>query len=477
MRLLPQRRHTRAGGRGAVVCPLASALTAISLITSTLSLLAQGPSKQVSQQQVLPGFRIAATVTHLKLLLDDGPPAIEIITTAPVTPKISKLDDPMRLVIDLPNTNMSVSRKQVPVQGEDISAIRLELNAANPPLVHVEVDLRKPMDFTWESAGNRLLVRLHTIDVKLKPTSAPIDAVDLSNVVPVDRLASGASITASSDTTVLRLRHGGDFFVCPRTTVAVSHSRNGPDMMLAISTGALEAHVTLDNSADEVITPDFRILLRGPGKFDYAIRADSHGNTCVRTLPGNTSSAIIYELAGDGTFEFQPRDQIIFHQGRLSPEDTALHSGSDRGSDTILPVDCGCPPPSAPPPVLLASNADASGRPDPETTSSSSLTGPAAPSEAEPSRDATAATKFPDPGVEMPKLPVYLKDQPHASAEATLTFTPTPSETFTAPLPLSSRPAPSAITALPPPVPTQERAPAHKKRFEGVRHFFAKIFG
>jgi hypothetical protein len=383
----------------------------------------------------------------------------------------------MRLVIDLPNTNMSVSHKQVPVQGEDISSIRLELNAANPPTVHVEVDLRKPMDYTWESAGNRLLVRLHAIDLKLKPASAPIAPVDLGNVVPVDRLASGASITASSDTTVLRLRHGGDFFVCPRTTVAVTHSRSGPDMMLALSTGALEAHVTLDNSADEVITPDFRILLRGPGKFDYAIRADSQGNTCVRTLPGNTSSAIIYELQGDGKFEFQPRDQIIFHSGRLSPEDTALHSGSEQGSDTILPVECGCPPPAAPPPVLLASNADESGRPDPERTSSPVLAGPAAPSESEAPREASAATKFPDPGVEMPKLPVYLKDQPHASAEATLTFTPSPSQTFTAPLPLSSRLTPSPITALPPPDPTQDRAPAHKRRFEGVRHFFAKIFG
>ncbi len=472
MRLLPQRRHTRAGGFGLIVCSLTTALTAISLFTSPALPLAQDPSKQGSQEE-LPRFRTSATVTHLKLLLDDGPPAIEIITTAPVSPRISKLD-PMRLLIDLPNTNMSVSHKLVPVEGQDISAIRLELNAANPPTVHVEVDLRKPMDYTWEAAGNRLLVRLHTIDVKLKPASAPVDSIDLSNIVPVDRLASGASITASSDTTVLRLRRGGDFFVCPRTTVSVTHSRNGPDMMLAISTGALEAHVTLDNSADEVITPDFRILLRGPGKFDYAIRADSQGNTCVRTLPGNTSSAIIYELTGDGTFEFQPRDQIIFHAGRLSPEDTALHSGSTMVSDTILPVDCGCPPPTAPPPVLLASNADASGRSDPERTSSSSLTGPAAPSETEPSQEATAATKFPDPGVEMPKLPVYLKDQPHASAEATLTFTP--SQTFTAPLPLSSRLTPSPVMPLPPPVPPQERVPAHKKRFEGVRHFFARIF-
>ncbi len=190
MRLRPQRRHIRAGGRGLVVCSVTTVFVAFSVFAFPLLLLGRGPSEQGSHQE-LQSFRISATVIHLKLLLSDGPPAIEIITTAPVSPKISKLDGPMRLVIDLPNTNMSVARKLVPVEGQDVSAIRLELNATNPPLVHVEVDLRKPMDYTWESAGNRLLVSLHAVAAKLAPASAPIDAVDLSNVVPVDRLAVG----------------------------------------------------------------------------------------------------------------------------------------------------------------------------------------------------------------------------------------------------------------------------------------------
>src|SRR5580658_6156512 len=465
MRLLPHRRHIRARGCGVAVCSLAAAVTAISLFASSILLLAQVPSRQASQED-LPRFRVSATVTHLKLLLDDGPPAIEIITTAPVTPAISKLADPMRLVIDLPNTNMSVSHKQVPVQGEDISSIRLELNAANPPTVHVEVDLRKPMDYTWESAGNRLLVRRHAIDLKLTPASAPIAPVDLGNVVPVDRLASGASITASSDTTVLRLRHGGDFFVCPRTTVAVTHSRSGPDMMLALSTGALEAHVTLDNSADEVITPDFRILLRGPGEFDYAIRADSQGNTCVRTLPGNTSQAIIYELMGDGKYEFQPRDQIVFHAGRLSSEDTAFHGASPDGNDTILPVECGCPPPPQPP-VLLASGAAAGEGVDASAqgSSSASVKEPSSASlGTEPSLEAATGTKLRGAGADTAELPDWQRNLPHAKAEATLTFTPSGYRSAGA-LPVSSRPAPIPMAALPPPLPTQERAPVKHKRF------------
>src|SRR6202167_5539707 len=359
MRVQLQRRHTRDAGRSRIVCSAAvTLLAAISLLSSPLQLRGGNPTQHESDQEV-PTSQTAATVVHFNVFLKDGTPAVEIITTAPVKPKITKLDEPMRLAIDLPNTNMSVPRKLVQVKSQDVSAIRLELSATDPPQVHVEIDLLKPLDYTWESAGNRLLVQLRAIAAKSQPALPPIAAVDYTNVVPVDRVPSGSSVTALSDTTVMRLRRGGDFYVCPRTTVSVNRSRNGPDLMLAIGVGALETHITLGDSTDEVVTPDFRILLRGPGEFDYAIRADAQGNTCVRTLPGNTSSAIIYELMGNGRFEFQPKDQIVFHGGRLNPEDTALHSAS--GDNTILPVDWGCPPP--PRPMLLASNAAAEEEP------------------------------------------------------------------------------------------------------------------
>jgi AMIN domain len=471
MRAPRQLRHTRDKGCGLFLCSVTTLLAAIALFTFPLLLLGRSRSSHKSHEE-LPGSQTVATVLRVKLLLNNGTPAVEIVTTAPVNPRISKLDEPMRLVIDLPNANMSVPRKLIPLESQDVSAIRLELSATDPPLVHMEVDLRKPMEYTWEAAGNRLLVRLRAIDGKLSPVSATIDAVG-SNVVPVDRLASGASVTASSDTTVLRLRRGGDFYVCPRTAVSVTRSRNGPDLMLAISGGALETHVTLENSADEVITPDFRILLRGPGEFHYAIRTDPQGNTCVRTLPGNTSSAIIYELMGDGKFEVQPQDQLVFHGGRLSPEDTALHSASANGGYTILPVECGCAPPARP--VLLASTRAEGELSDPSSQKSSSLppSGPAsAPSETQPSAETIAGAKLPAPGVEIPELNAWLRDQPHVEVEATLVYQPSPS--LGTALPLSARRTPSPMMVLPPPVPTREVR--HKRMFDSVRHFFGKIF-
>jgi hypothetical protein len=108
-------------------------------------------------------------------------------------------------------------------------------------------------------------------------------------------------------------------------------------MMLAVSTGALETHYTLERTTDSILTPDFRILLRGPGEFHYAITVDSRGNACVRTLPLNTGRLTVSELIGNGEHEVSSGDQIIFHAGRFTDIDTASTES------------CGCSAPAAPP--------------------------------------------------------------------------------------------------------------------------------
>ncbi|MFY9560942.1 MAG: AMIN domain-containing protein [Terriglobales bacterium] len=418
-----------------------------------------------------------SSIKSFQIVQEKDGPAVEILSTKPLIPSIQAISDPPRLVIDLPNTRLDTRQKRISVQANQISTLRADQFQQNPPVARVVVDLLAPRAYTWAAAGNRLVVHLGKnppTDANKSPFQAPTVLSLTSAPQPVavarptgplavagNSLASGSSITAGADTAVLSLARGGEVHVCPGTTVSVTPSQTGHNVMLGVNIGALEAHYSLDASSDSVITPDFRILLPGPGEFHYAISTDTHGNTCVRALPGNTASAIVSELLGDRSYQVKATDQLVFHSGQLDRVDMAV------------PLECGCPPPRQP--VLRAGNdppAIGEAQPPPSTEAAR------AESAASDGLAAAAPAEAPPAANEL-----------HVQVEAPFVFhatgpPPAPVEDVRA-LPLDSRSlaAPASSAPLPPPgrgkkpAGTEMPAAAPRRGFFGkLRGFFAAIF-
>ncbi|MGB7601265.1 MAG: AMIN domain-containing protein [Candidatus Sulfotelmatobacter sp.] len=319
---------------------------------------------QPAAKQESPVKTEITVVTSVRVVIERGAPALEILSTQPAVPSIQYLKSPPRLVVDLLHARLGLPHKRddlmQDVQQKNILAIRAEQFQENPPIARIVLDLLAPYSYTWDEAGNRLMVRLRAAeDHAAKKASHPQSPTTLSlrgktpEIVPASegagditvegsQIAAGSSLTTAQDTTVLRLSRGGGVRICPRTTVSVTPSKNANDLMLGMSNGALETHYTLKASADTVLTPDFRILFAGPGEFDFAVSTDSHGNTCVRGLTGNGSSATVAELLGDRTYQVKPNEQAVFRAGQI-----------DR-VDHNVPLECGCPPPT---PVMRTESA------------------------------------------------------------------------------------------------------------------------
>ena len=135
-------------------------------------------------------------------------------------------------------------RKRIPVLQENILTLRTEQYQKDPPVARIVLDLLVPYGYTWDVAGNRLMVRLKPPNepkLQCRPNAAnkqspsqPPQALSLAPaaapaVVPVTsgvgevvlagkRFAAGSSLTAGSETAVLHLSRGGEVRVCPGTT-------------------------------------------------------------------------------------------------------------------------------------------------------------------------------------------------------------------------------------------------------------------
>jgi len=472
----------RAGTELAGLWLLAGFLTIPGAAQSRPQLLASTDPQQVP----------AAIVRTVQVLAGPDGPAVEILSSRPLVPSISRLENPPRLAIDLPNARLLSNRKRIDFHDEGISEVRVDQYQKTPPITRVVVDLIKPATYTWDAAGNRLVVRLRGLEeATAKPPSVPAftpgaqpAAVPLSPgssgavMLAGSRVAAGSSVTAGSDAAILRLGRGGEVRVCPRTTVSVTPSQAGHALMFGMSTGALEAHYNLDASADSILTPDFRILLPGPGEFDYAVSADSRGNTCIQALSGNTASAIVSELLGDGTYQVKPSEQIVFHSGRLNLVDTAV------------PASCGCPAPTIP--VMRASMAQRV--PEANMPAAMRLAPPA--NEAKPTVTPAQlkAGSAPSSQVtlsvisqETAPLPPSKPNDIHVQVEAPFVFRaqdvpasnprpqPAPVPDAAEFLPVSDRVQPALLPSavLPPPA----AHPQHHGFFGKVKSFFAAIFG
>jgi hypothetical protein len=247
-------------------------------------------------------------------------------------------------------------------------------------------------------------------------------------------IASSGTITAGTNTAQVTLPYRGTLLVCASTTVKLAADSSvpageTPGLLLAIDHGAIETSFAIGRNADVVMTPDFRILIGGPGSSELKIRLGDGGDTCIDNSGANAPYVVVTSLFDSGLYRVQPGQRVMFQHG-------SLREVVDEEKEP-----CGCP------------------------------AAPASP----------AANEFPlaqSEGLAPTPAPKAASQQPGApssQAAPPLVYMGTDQAAQTATLP------PQSAAATPVPAPqAAPSAPAKKKKpdvFTRIGHFFRRLFG
>jgi hypothetical protein len=256
-------------------------------------------------------------------------------------------------------------------------------------------------------------------------------------------IGASGSVTAGAKTTEVILPHRGVLRVCASTTVKLASDTSvpageTPGLVMGLDRGALEASFATGQNADVLLTPDFRILITGPGSADVKIRLGEHGDTCVDNAGVSAPYVLVSSVFEGGAYRVQGGERVMLQHGSVHEVVTGEKES------------CGCPPPT---------NSDAPpGTNEFPLAQSEGLTPTPPPIAAAP--QVGAQSKAPDAAI---------TTMEHNAA------TVTPEQQEKAETPQSAVPA--VASEQPAPVPQKPAKKSHPAFTARIWNFFRRIFG
>jgi hypothetical protein len=152
-------------------------------------------------------------------------------------------------------------------------------------------------------------------------------------------IASSGAVTAGPETAQVTLPYRGTLRVCASTTVKLAADSSVgageiPGLLMAMDHGAVEASFATGRDSDILMTPDFRILIGGPGAAEVKVRLGANGDTCVDNAGVDAPYVLITSLFNGGAYRVQSGQRVMFQHG-------SLQAVVDQEKEP-----CGCPPPA-----------------------------------------------------------------------------------------------------------------------------------
>ena len=105
--------------------------------------------------------------------------SVEITARGQLTPQLSTLNRPERVVLDLPNTVMATAQSRISVDGDGVKGVRVGMDGQKPPTTRVVIDLERACRYELVPGSDHKLV------LKLHPASAQAARKPAASTAPL----------------------------------------------------------------------------------------------------------------------------------------------------------------------------------------------------------------------------------------------------------------------------------------------------
>jgi Tfp pilus assembly protein PilP len=127
---------------------------------------------------------------------------IEISSTQAVTPQVTKLTSPDRLLVELPETVVATAQNKIPVGTAGVKGVRIGMDGKTPPTTSVVVDLTQPLSYELTpGAAGKVVLTLRSqggAPSVAKNNSAPAKAAPVKASAPATQSQAAAKPAAQA---------------------------------------------------------------------------------------------------------------------------------------------------------------------------------------------------------------------------------------------------------------------------------------
>jgi hypothetical protein len=227
---------------------------------------------------------------------------IEISSSQSVTPRVSKMSSPARVVVELPETVMASAQNKIPVGSGGVKGVRIGTDGKTPPTTSVVVDLDKALAYEISpSQDGKMVLTLHTQGEEVAVAGSKTAAKPASSKpVPAKEVAMKPATSAPQ----LKTMAANSASLTAKPTIAKTSTTPAPSVSTTVA-----VKVASKPAAKEVATTS-------PDPFSAkALSAKSDKSAAAAAgAPANDVSKI-----GDNAKQPKPEDKKWAMNGKRDP--------------------------------------------------------------------------------------------------------------------------------------------------------------